>query len=216
MLDNTLATYIEHIDQYCTSADEIADHVVDLYERLLNQERTKKETTKLLPFKRKADTFMTEVLAIARTKSEYRIGRNRKKFDEPYWLCFYGQFVGKDLSKYSKRDTLFIENIEQNIKESSLKSKCIMYWIINTFNADWMPALKHWTEKNNIFVCDIPHDLILRDLRIQEWVWLSFWFNVKFNSEFIDRYIEQQKEKKGIEIKPETLEQLENIKMLRP
>ena len=216
MLDQTLATYITHIEQYCGSPDEIADAVADLYERLLNLERTKKETTKLLPIKRKAETFMTEVLAIARTKTEYRIGKNRKKFDEAYWLSFYGQLIGKDLSKYSSRDISFIQNIEQNIKVSPLKSKCIMYWIINTFDSDWMPALKHWVEKEHIFVCDIPHDLLIRDLRMSEKTWLSFWFNIKFDSQFLDRYIDQQKETNGTEIKEETIEQINYIKQLRP
>lgn len=216
MLDQTLATYITNIEQHCDSPDEIADAVCELYERLLNLERTKKETTKLLPIKRRAETFMTEVLSIARTRTEYRIGKNRKKFDEAYWIGFYGQLIGNDLSKYSSRDTSFIQDIEQNIKVSSLKSKCTMYWIINTFDAEWMTAFKHWTDKERIFTCDVNHDLIIRDLRMSEHIWLSFWFNIKFDSEFFDRYIKQQKETNGIEIKPETQEQINYIKQLRP
>jgi len=216
MLDATLSTYVEHIDQYCDSPEQIADHVCDLYERLLNLERAKKETTKLLAYKRRANTFMTEVIELARPKQEFRIGQNRKKLDEAYWLSFFGQMFSVDDSTFSSRDSKYIDNIEQNIKESSLKSKCLMYWIIHTFNADWMPVLKQWMFKENLFVCEIPHDLVLRDLRISEATWLSFWFSLKFNSELFDQYIKQRTEEKGTEISEETLEQIVYIKKLRP
>lgn len=216
MLDQTLATYIKHIEKHCDNPGEIADYVADLYERLLNLERTKRESTKLLSYKRKADTFMTEVLELARTKIEFRIGRNRKNFDEAYWVGFYGSIM-RDLpdKKFSTRDQTQIDNIEQNLKGAPLRSKCILYWIVNTFDTDWMPLFKQWTREEKLFVCDVPHDLILRDLRIQEHTWLSFWFNVSFNSEFFERYILQEIEK-GKSIAKETREQIDYIKQLRP
>ena len=216
MLDNTLATYITTIQEYCSTPEDISDHVVDLYERLLNLERSKRETTKLLPIKRVAESFSSEVLPLAMAKPEYHIGRNRKKISEASWLAFQGLILQeKDLEKYPKRDKTYINNNAMNIKTASLSSKCLMYWIVNTFETEWMPAVTHWLEKEKIFHCDVPHDLVLRDLRMSEHTWKSFWFNKRFDAEFFDQYILQEIEQ-GKDIKEETFEQIEQIKILRP
>lgn len=216
MLDQTLSTFIQHIDQYCSSSEEIEQKTCQLYERLLNLERSKKGTTKLNSVKRRASSFMTEVIELARSKPNFKIGKNRINLEEAEWIGFLGNILSTDTTLFPIRDLEEISEIKDCIIESPLKSKCILYWIINTFNTSWMDKVREWMHDEKVFYCSTPHQLIKEDLKLDNESWNSLWFNLDFNAELFERYINQRVEKESIIIRDITRKEIEYVKQIRP